>query len=307
MTLFLGIQADTRHSKAVPFRPLIVPALLLLTATAASALTIVGYDPAVNNRFDSGYPTTPVENSSLSFLGNGFDLSGVGWNPGLTTQSFAMISDQYFVYSNHYAPSGTMNFLNSSGQVVSYGVSSTVYRFTYNGQTSDFAIGKLTTPLNPADGIASYPILDLTQTSDYLGLDVLIYGRGSSGPRLGANVADLVLPYALFSSEENNYGIAYSYNSSLAGDSLFESGDSSSPTFVNWNGQLALVGVHSAAGTIGPTTYSIDNLIAAYTDQMTTQGIAFSAVPEPARSVLMLLGTCACALRRRRHRACPHE
>lgn len=289
------------------FRQIIVPALLLLTAATASALTIVGYDPAVNNRFDSGYPTAPVENGSLSFLGNGFDLSGVGWNPGLTTQSFAMISDQYFVFSAHYAPGATMNFLNSSGQVVSYGVSSTTYNFTYNGQTSDFAIGKLSTPLNPADGIASYPILDLAQATDYLGLNVLIYGHGSSGPRLGANVADLVLPYALFNSQENNYGIAYSYNSSQAGDSVFEGGDSSSPTFVNWHGQLALVGVHSAVGSIGPTTYSIDNLIAAYTEQMTTQGIAFSAVPEPARGLLMLLGTCACALRRRRHRGCPHE
>lgn len=76
---------------------------------------------------------------------------------------------------------------------------------------------------------------------------------------------------------------------------------------MNWNGQLALVGVHSALGNIGPTTYSIDNLIAAYTEQMTTQGIAFTAVPEPARGLLMLLGTCACTLRRRRHRGCPHE
>lgn len=287
-------------------RLLIIPVLLLTTATA-SALTIVGYDPAVNNRFDSGYPAAPVENSSLSFLGNGFDLSGVGWNPGLTTQSFAMISDQYFVFSAHYAPGATMNFLNSSGQVVSYGVSSTTYNFTYNGQTSDFAIGKLSTPLNPADGIASYPILDLAQTTDYLGLNVLIYGHGSSGPRLGANVADLVLPYALFNSQENNYGIAYSYNSSQTGDSVFEGGDSSSPTFVNWNGQLSLVGVHSAVGTIGPTTYSIDNLIAAYTEQMTTQGIAFTAVPEPSRGLLMLLGACACTRRRRRHRGCPHE
>ncbi|MGV3664430.1 MAG: PEP-CTERM sorting domain-containing protein [Prosthecobacter sp.] len=285
-------------------RRFLVPALLLLTATAASALTIVGHDPAVNNRFDSGYPTTPVENTSLAFLGNGFDLSGVGWSSTDSTRSFAMISDQYFVYAAHHAPTGTMNFLNSSGQVVSYTVSGG-YQFTYNGQVSDFAVGMLSTPLNPADGIATYPILDLTQATDYLGLDVLIYGHGSGGPRLGANVADVVLPYALFSSQNNNYGIGYSYNSSQAGDSVFEGGDSSSPTFVNWYGQLALVGVHSAVGTIGPTTYSIDNLIAAYTDQMTAQSIGFTAVPEPARGLLMLLG--ACALLRRRQRARPHE
>lgn len=281
--------------------------LLLLAATPAGALTIVGHDPDVNDRFDSGYPSTPVPNSSLSFLGSGFDLSGVGWNPDLATQSFAMISDQYFVYSNHYAPGSTMNFYSpATGSVVSYGVSGTSYHFTYNGQTSDFAIGMLTTPVNPADGIAFYPILDLAQATDYLGLDVLIYGHGGSGPRLGANTADLVLPYNFpGGTGHDSYGIGYSYNSGQTGDSLFEGGDSSSPTFALWHGQLALVGTHSAVATLDSKQYSLDNLIAIYTDQMTDQGITFTAVPEASRSLLLLLG--ACALLRRRHRACPHE
>lgn len=294
--------------RSVSFRISVLPALLFLAAAPVHALTIVGYDPDVNDRFDSGYPSTPVENSSLAFLGSGYDLSGVGWNPALTSQSFAMISDQYFVYSNHYAPGSTMNFYSSAtGSVVSYAVSGTTYHFTYNGQTSDFAIGKLATPINPADGIAYYPILDLAQATDYLGLEVLIYGRGANGPRLGANTADLVLPYNFPGGTGNDsYGIAYSYDSGQAGDSLFESGDSSSPTFVSWYGQLALVGTHSAVGDIGTSgTYSIDNLIAVYMDQIASQGIDFTAVPEPSRGLLLLLG--ACALLRRRHRGRPLE
>lgn len=295
--------------QAVTFRaPVFLATLLLvLAATPAGALTIVGYNPDVNDRFDSGYPSTPVENTSVSFLGNGYDLSGVGWNPGLTTQSFAMISDQYFVYSNHYAPGSTMNFYSpASGTVVSYAVSGTTYHFTFNGQTSDFAIGKLATPLNPADGIASYPVLDLAQAADYLGLDVLIYGHGAGGPRLGENTVDLLMPYNFPGGTGNDsYGIGYAYTSGQTGDSLFEGGDSSSPTFVSWHGQLAVLGTHSAVGDISGTTYSIDNLIAVYTDQMTGQGIDFTAVPEPSRGVLLMLG--ACALLRRRHRARPHE
>jgi hypothetical protein len=65
--------------------------------------------------------------------------------------------------------------------------------------------------------------------------------------------------------------------------------------------QLALVGTHSVTGTISSTDYSVDNLIAAYTDQMTTQGIDFTSVPEPSRLMLLLIG--ACALLRRRQRA----
>lgn len=277
---------------------------LLLAASTARALTIVGYDSATNDRFSSGYASSPVVNTSPSFLGAGYDLSGVGWNPGNTSQSFAMISDQFFVYANHYAPGSTMSFFSQAlGSVVNYGVSATTHHFIFNGQTSDFAIGSLSTALNPAHGLASYPVLDLPFTSDYLGLPTLIYGHGSNGPRLGANTVDVVLPYNFPNggSSSDSYGIGYAYNSGLTGDSKFESGDSSSPTFVPWHGSLALLGTHSVVGTISSVEYSVDNLIAVYLDQMTAQGIDFTAVPEPSRALLLLLG--ACALLRRRHRA----
>lgn len=286
----------------------VIGCFAFLAATAANALTIVGYDSATNNRFASGYPLVPVENNSVSFLGNGYDLSGVGWNAANSAQSFAMISDQYFVYANHYGPGAgsTLNFYSPTlNTVVSYGVSSTTYNFTFNGQTSDFAIGMLSTSLNAAHGISSYPILDLTTLSSYLGLPALIYGHGANGPRLGANTVDVLLPYNFpGGTGDDSYGIGYSHNSGLPGDSMFEGGDSSSPTFIPWHGSLAIVGTHSVTGTISSTPYSIDNFIPIYLDQMDTFGIEFSVVPEPSRFLLLLLG--ACALLRRRHRA-PRE
>jgi hypothetical protein len=268
----------------------------LLAATSANALTIVGYDSATNDRFTSGYPTAPVENTSASFLGNGYDLSGVGWNATNSAQSFAMISDQHFVYANHYGPGAgsTLNFYSPTlDTVVSYGVSSTTYNFTFNGQTSDFAVGMLSTSLNAAHGITSYPILELNTLVSYLGLP---------GPRLGANTVEVLLPYNFpGGTGDDSYGIGYRYNSSLAGDSIVEGGDSSGPTFIPWHGSLALVGTHSVVGTISSVPYSIDNFIPIYLDQMETFGIDFSVVPEPSRFLLLLLG--ACALLRRRHRA----
>lgn len=281
----------------------------MLTASTAGALTIVGYDSSVNDRFASGYPASPVANSSLSFLGSGYDLSGVGWNPANTTQSFTMISDRYFVYANHYGPGPTMNFFSPAlGSVITRDVSGATYNFTYNGQVSDFAIGRLTSALSPADGIAAYPILYAPSIQPYLGLQVLNYGHGSNGPRLGANVVDAYGSYNFPNggSVDDSFGIGYSYDSGLAGDSMFESGDSSSPTFVPWNGSLALLGTHSVIATIGSTPYSIDNFIPYYLGQMINQSIDFNVivVPEPSRALLLLLG--ACALMRRRHRA-PRE
>jgi hypothetical protein len=305
MILFLGKRRRSLHFRRVNFHAAIA-LLMLLTVSTANALTIVGYDSDTNDRFDSGYATSPVENTSLSFLGSGYDLSGVGWNPSNTSQSFAMISDRYFVYASHHAPGSTMSFFSQVlGSVVNYGVSAATHHFTFNGQTSDFAIGRLSTALNPAHGITSYPVLDFPFVTDYLGLPVLIYGHGSNGPRLGANTVDVVLPYNFPGGTGNDsYGIGYAFNSGLTGDSKFESGDSSSPTFVPWHGSLALLGTHSVVGTIGLTEYSIDNFIAVYLDQMTAQGIDFSVVPEPSRAMLLLLG--ACTLLRRRHRA-PRE
>lgn len=293
---------NKQHDPVVPLFRIILP-LILLSATMARGLTIVGYSSAADDRFSSGYPDNPVPNASVSFLGAGYDLSGVGWNPANVTQSFAMISDQYFVYSNHYSPGSTLDFYSPTlGTVVSYDVSSTTYHFTYNGQTSDFAVGKLTAALNPADGITSYAVLNLPTIQSYTGLPVLIYGHGGSSPRLGANVVDVYGAYD-FNGDTiaDNYGIGYSYHSNQPGDSIFESGDSSSPTFVPWNGSLALLGTHSGTTTISGTPYSIDTFMPAYLSQMTAQGIAFTAVPEPSRGVLLLLG--ACALLRRRHRA----
>lgn len=281
----------------------VILSFILLTGTMARALTIVGYDSSTNDRFSSGYPGNPVANGSVSFLGAGYDLSGVGWNSADSTQSFAMISDQYFVYSNHYSPGSTLDFYSPTlGTVVSYGVSATTYHFTYNGQTSDFAVGMLTSALNPADGIASYAVLGLPTVQNYTGLQVLMYGHGGSSPRLGANVVDAYGTYD-FNDDTiaDNYGIGYSYHSNQPGDSMFENGDSSSPTFAVVNGKLVLIGTHSGTSTIGGIPYSIDTFIPTYFDQMTAQGIDFTAVPEPTRGLLLLLGTCA--LLRRRHRA----
>ena len=289
---------------------------LMLACATAQALTVVGYNAAVNNRFASGYPTAPVPNSSGSFIGAGMDWSGVGWDAGLSTRSVTMISDQYFVFAAHYAPGSTIKFLsptllaanpgNPAAAVVSYTVQSRTQLVSpISGMAGDFSIGKLTTPLNPAHGIAQYPILELDSLSAYIDLPVLMYGHNdltTNSTIIGANTISAFYHYNLHGGDslDDTFAAGYSFQPASPGDSQFEGGDSGSPTFAFYQGRLALVGTHSAITTISGTQWSFDNFIPVYLDQLSLLNVAFTTVPEPSRMVLLMLGVLSVMRRRSR-------
>ena len=55
--------------------------ILALWSAPAVAITINDSTAARNDRFASGYPNGPlVPNTDPSFIGLGYDWSGVGWN-----------------------------------------------------------------------------------------------------------------------------------------------------------------------------------------------------------------------------------
>jgi hypothetical protein len=289
---------------------------LMLTCASAQALTIVGYDAGTNNRFASGYPTAPVPNSSLSFIGAGMDWSGVGWDAGLSTRSVAMISDQYFVFASHYTPGSTIQFLsptllaanpgNPAAAVVSYTVQSTTRLVSpISGMPGDFSIGRLATPLNAGHGIAAYPVLAFDSLTDYVGLQVLMYGHNDTTTNstiIGTNTISAFYHYDLYGGDGINdtFAAGYTFEPASPGDSQFESGDSGSPTFAFYQGRLALVGTHSAIATISGTQWSFDNFIPVYLDQLQALNVAFTTVPEPSRMLLMIAGLFALLRRRTR-------
>lgn len=280
---------------------------LALSALTARAVSIVNYNAAMNDRFASGYPTTPTANGSVNFVGAGLDWSGVGWDSALPSRSVAMISDQYFVFANHYQPGSTIQFLSPIlGTVVSYTVQSvTRLNSPVNGQPSDFSVGRLTTALNPAHGIATYPVLDLPSVNDYLGLQVMLYGHGgiagTNSPRIGLNEIEDFFHYDQDGDPlDNTFFVGYDFDSGSTGQAQFEGGDSGSPTFAYLHGQLALVGTHSATGTVSGQPWSFDNFIPVYLDQMSTLGVNFTTVPELSRAMLLLAGACVMMLRRKK-------
>jgi PEP-CTERM motif len=283
---------------------------LFLTAQAVSGLTVVGFSSSGNNRFASGYPSAPAVNGSGSFIGSGMDFSGVGWDSGLSSRSGTMISDEYFIFASHYQPGSTITFLsptllaanpsNPAAALVSYTVGTRAQMTSpITGQPSDFSIGRLTTALNPAHGIASYAILELDNLASYIGLEVLLYGNGAGGPRIGTNTIEDFFHYDLNGDlVDETFAAGYDFDSGTANQANFEGGDSGSPTFAWFQGRLTLIGTHSAITTISGQPWSFDNFAPVYLDQMQAQGIEFTAVPEPSRVLLLALGLMG-MLRRR--------
>ena len=80
--------------------------LLLAPLWPAAALQVTDYSSEVNDRFSSGFATNPVANTNTTFVGAGYDWSGVGWSTtafgGSGFKGFGMLSPRHFLTAQHY-------------------------------------------------------------------------------------------------------------------------------------------------------------------------------------------------------------
>ena len=273
-------------------------AILIAFAITHSAhgLSIVNYNAAQFDRFASGFSSSPVPNTSSSFIGAGYDFSGVGWRSSQPLASVTMINDRYFIGAFHIMPSAgdTINFYSPSlGAIVTYTVDNYNWRAgavsTITGEPGDLSIGRLTTTINPVEHIASYPILNLKSFDPYVGLPLLVYGHGNgvatNSPRIGTNTLDDFFAVDLSGNHiADSVDYVYSSSAGPTGEASLQTFDSGSPTFASWFGQLAIVGTHSGTGAISGTNYAFDNFAAVYLDQILNAGITISQVPEPSKA-----------------------
>jgi len=232
-----------------------VLALSLALPRAACALQVTGYTTAANDRFESGLPSDPVESSSASFIGKGYDWSGAGWDSTNLQKGFGFLSPRHYLVASHYLGSTYVNVNDQDSdlaQGTQQGVEATGYGIKADGTNPDISIATLTQPLPSSAPIARYAVLDLNSTSTtntptaYNNLAVLLYGRGAtttSSPRIGATTI-----YATTVSGTDTYF------RTLRTDVQLEGGDSGSPAFYGWtnpNGgqELTLLGLNSAIDT----------------------------------------------------------
>lgn len=218
---------------------------------ASHALTITGYSASINDRFSGGYPLDPVPNTNPSFVGEGYDWSGVGWDASNPQRSFGFLSPRHYIAVRHSPGGSTITLFGGDGQASSFArqsMQNTGYGVPLD-PGPDLSLGTLAAPISPTHEIVRYAVLDLNNSSttdtpsNYVDLPILVYGRGDSGsasPRIGATT----VVGAVSSGSEAYFGTTRT-------EVQLQSGDSSGPVFAAWtnpNGapELAILGNNSA-------------------------------------------------------------
>ena len=242
----------------------VVGAYILATPPPASALAYIDSPTGAQvDRFSSGFGTTlyssgtPAPNTNSSYIGLGYDLSGVGWlqGTGLTAgydarrvQSVTMITPLNFAIAAHYSnfayfQSDPVDFANSQGSSLSANAVST----TTLG-VADFAIGTLAQPFAANQDVAVYRVLDVA-SHDYNNLPAVVYGSqlDNNGPTIGN---------ALMAGS-GGYDWQPPANPTVVGQAAYwQGGDSGSPLFIPYkapgssNTQLTFAGTCWTANSV---------------------------------------------------------
>ena len=233
---------------------------LLLAAAGAEALTVTGYSAATNDRFTSGFPSAPVDNTSASFVGAGQDWSAIGWSSTDATKGFALLTPRHTLVARHYGGAASVRFAGEAGIVslAQSSVANTNLGLIFTGLAyGDLSVGRLAAVAPDGAALPRLAVFDGNTTSvantSMNGRTLLVWGRGAnatSSPRLG-----------LATVEATSVGGA-------SGDLLrtthagvtYQTGDSGSPVFTSWTdadgvSRVALVGNAAAVDTTNGFNY----------------------------------------------------
>ncbi|MEO6848463.1 MAG: autotransporter-associated beta strand repeat-containing protein, partial [Chthoniobacterales bacterium] len=208
------------------YRRSVILLLAEISILSAHALTIQGYTPEADNRFSSGFSSAPIANADPSYIGAGYDLSGVGWlaNSGVTNrlENVTMITPVNFAAGGLTISVGDQfNFASSTGQVLT----ATTGAINSSLMNSN-AMGTFTQAFTPDQNVTVYRFLDVA-TRTYTGMDMLIYGSqaDNAGPRIGNAVSQADTPASR---------VTWAGTGQVNGAITAESGDNGSPGFFKY-------------------------------------------------------------------------
>ena len=313
-------------------------AATLFVATLAGSEIDSGVDPLRHYRFLSGFDTgAPTSNAGV--LGGGLDLSGVGWSLGDTRLNVALLSPKHFAIAGHVLRPGgeKIAFLNADGMLKQYtiaGAGTSGYTIGhYNGFASDVAIGELVETVATADHLKIYstlkagplpatfpadPATDPT-LSFYMGKSVVALGQNEAGnPRGGKVSRDTILSATTYSFAGPPSSVGYAWQSSptTPDSGRLVGGDSGSPAFLQYGGELYFLGSNSGiSDPAGPMQFNVGGLLPWYVDDFNAsiagtgfQLSVFTPVPEPGSMGLVFAAAAAAwTVRRRAPRTAPRR
>jgi len=280
--------------------------LSTIGSDASADIVIDGYTDATNDRFTN----------SGSFIGSGFDFSGVGRRSGWGT----LISPNVVIGAAHAIGAGDYHFYEDNDPNGTPVVRTEAARLRIG--SSDLMLVALNAAVGPS--IAHYDFAQeaITAPAFDANTNTELYNSGSFQNEVAyvfgvspATSADTRVDQAMgrnritgyienlpFQSNTNNDSILFARD--MMGDAdwvqhetLVQGGDSGAPVFVERNGGLLLIGINSFvttdAGFSGIT----------YTGNLTTEindFIALNAVPEPSSATIVVIAGVAVFVRRRR-------
>jgi hypothetical protein len=273
--------------------------ILFLPSANSFALYLQQFQSNVNSRFYSG--------ADRAFIGDSLNWSGVNVNPSGANWA-TMISPTYFLSAGHAHPTaGTQltfysgNDLNAAPEF--HTVDNFGFQTSLNGSTSDIWLGRLSTPVSSA--IATYPILKFPSESQYIGQSIFVYGHGyayGADNLVGLNKISVV-DTLFYNTREMEY---FFNGNSGASTAALVGGDSGAPSFIEYGGQLALVGIHFWSYGTYPGAGQGDSFVPFYTDQIAAamhgEQLTVRSVPEPNSVLLFAVGLALLLFHRNRNR-----
>lgn len=248
-------------------------AILPLCVLSAAAIEIRTYNSAVHDRF-TGYPSSPVMNPT--FLYDPLKFCGVGWNSNQAHKQFALVSPIHILASQHNPPGNTPIFkvVAPDGSVIQRNITGVTVIPSDDPGISDLALCTLASPL-PAS-VKPFPYLNLPDHSDYVGLDVILFGH-STTPSLSlrAGHSEITDIGDLDVDGPGVYGTVwlmealYPAAGTDPNDAYVTPGDSGGPSLsLLENGQPALVGVHFFESEDSGDHYNYDTFVPAYVPKL---------------------------------------
>ena len=267
----------------LPFEKLLL-ACVLISAAEGYGIQVVDETLEGNSRFTSGFTTdSPVQNTDPSFVGAGYDWSGIGWAVGTGVASAsrltnaAMVSPLHAFSARHqgiWLLGSHLRLVSESGNVIDLAFTSNNSGIPNPGASHDINITGLERSLLNSEGVTPLRMLDVA-SNNYVGMEAFV--MGSHNKTTGQIVAETEITTVTPWPGSSTLNVAIYPSNPSVSFMYWEGGDSGSPVLIRYNNTLTIAGsAWTAYGMAGSllSTQSTYNPVKSVNEFMAPTGYA---------------------------------